>query len=121
MNRGVLISILRTKKSLKMKSLFIMILILLLNGCQKTIWVPSLRYPDFKVNQRQETTTAPAKFYVCGNALYPCRSITPKWQGKVKLAIHKKRSLTRNKLTINNSKEHQDEKPQTVKSCKIYR
>lgn len=92
-----------------------------LASCQKTIWVPSVRRPDFTVNQRQETITQPAKYYVCGNIQYPCRPVTNKRQKPTVHHIAKQRTGSRKNsiLLINKPKEQHHEAPVTVKSCKI--
>lgn len=94
---------------------------MLLASCQKIIWVPAVRQPDLRVDQRHETATQPAKYYICGNTRYPCRPVTYKWQ---RAAIyhptrHKAVSHKHSKLMINKPKEQQHEEPVTVKSCKI--
>ena len=99
----------------------LMITTSLVTSCQKTICVPVSRHPDLRISQRPATITQPAKYYVCGNAQYPCKPVTYKWQATAVHHINKHKSVSRHhsKLMINKPKEHQYEVPSTVKSCKI--
>ncbi len=99
----------------------LMITASLVTSCQKTIWVPALRQPDLRFGQHPATITQPAKYYVCGNAQYPCRPVTYKRQARAVHHINNHKSVSRyhSKLKINKPKEHQYEVPRTVKSCKI--
>lgn len=104
-----------------MRMIFVWLLILLLTGCQKTIWVPSRNYDEFKAMQGQENIIEPANFYVCGDGKYQCQVSIHRKMRIRKLASGKKK-ITTNKVStlINKPKEIQNEKPQMVKSCKIH-
>lgn len=124
---SIAMAVIRSSKKffLKIKSIsFVCVLMIttsLITSCQKTVWVPALNRPDLRISQHQETTTQPAKYYVCGNTQYPCRPVTNKRQKVTVHHIAKQRTGSRKSSTllINKPKEQHHEAPVTVKSCKI--
>lgn len=90
------------KWNFKARYILIVLLVPCITSCcnKKNIYISITQPGTLCVNERLETKTHPAQFYLCGNNCYPCHQVTNRWSG---IVTHRYRN--KHFKSVNNFKE----------------